>query len=160
MADLCEDFTSKQLLLHPGEVQWNPIKALGIRLDGQRLSSSIAPDRLHRVRQGLRCVLHRGRCTWGHRKSEIAFGVRGPIAPVNQLSLQQGLSKVGSPVNGSRGPWMMKSIPLRLWLGPQCKLPSIAQGHVRRLPLDHVSPRRLEASRAHRTPGSVGRQVF
>ena len=72
LEDLSSDFTSKQLLLHPGEVQHNPIKALGVQLDGEHLSSSIAPDRLHRVRQGLRCILRRGRCTG--RVLEILVG--------------------------------------------------------------------------------------
>ena len=58
--------------LHPGELQHNPIKALGIQLDGSNLTSKVAPDRLHRVRQGLRCILHRGRCTG--RVLEILVG--------------------------------------------------------------------------------------
>ena len=72
LADLSDDFTSKNLLLHPGELQHNPIKALGIQLDGSNLTSKVAPDRLHRVRQGLRCILHRGRCTG--RVLEILVG--------------------------------------------------------------------------------------
>lgn len=36
--DICENVTAKQTFLHPGEVQHNPIKALGVRLDGEHLS--------------------------------------------------------------------------------------------------------------------------
>lgn len=70
--DLVGKFTQEKLLLHPGEIQHECIKALGVQLDGQNLFSSLSPDRYHRVRQGLRCLLRRGRCSG--RVLEILIG--------------------------------------------------------------------------------------
>ena len=58
-----DHFNSKELLLHPGEVQCDDIKALGIYLDGRNKRTRVAPERLHKVRQALRCLLRRGRCS-------------------------------------------------------------------------------------------------
>ena len=58
-----DHFNSKELLLHPGEVQCDDIKALGIHLDGRNKRTRVAPERLHKVRQALRCLLRRGRCS-------------------------------------------------------------------------------------------------
>ena len=70
--ELSQNFTQEKLLLHPGEVLHDRIKALGVELNGKTLTSKISGDRLHRVRQGLRCVLHRGRCSG--RVLEILIG--------------------------------------------------------------------------------------
>ena len=72
LAELSQKFTAEKLLLHPGEVLHERIKALGVELDGKSLTSKISPDRFHRVRQGLRCILHRGRCSG--RVLEILVG--------------------------------------------------------------------------------------
>ena len=72
LADLSTDFTDRKLLLHPGEVQHEHIKALGVVLDGVNLLSKLSPDRFHRVRQAVRCVLRRNRCTG--RTLEIIVG--------------------------------------------------------------------------------------
>lgn len=72
LAELLENFTQKNLLLHPGEIQHDRIKALGVELDGKRLVARLSCDRLHRVRQGLRYVLHRKKCSG--RVLEILVG--------------------------------------------------------------------------------------
>lgn len=72
LAELSENFTQKNLLLHPGEIQHDRIKALGVELDGKRLVARLSCDRLHRVRQGLRYVLHRKKCSG--RVLEILVG--------------------------------------------------------------------------------------
>ena len=72
LQELSQKFTHEKLLLHPGEVLHERIKALGVELNGKTLSAKISGDRLHRVRQGLRCVLHRGRCSG--RVLEILIG--------------------------------------------------------------------------------------
>ena len=56
-------FNSKQLLLHPGEVHSGSVKALGIQLDGTSKTTRITPERLHKVRSGLRGLISRGRCS-------------------------------------------------------------------------------------------------
>ena len=61
--ELTKQFTGKDLLLPPGEIQHEHIKALGVQLDGKSLKSSLTSDRFHRVRQGIRGLLRRGRCT-------------------------------------------------------------------------------------------------
>ena len=58
-----EHFNSKQLLLHPGEVHSDSVKALGIQLNGSLKTTRITPDRLHKVRSGLRGLISRGRCS-------------------------------------------------------------------------------------------------
>ncbi len=73
LAELSESFKQKNLLLHPGEIQHERIKALGVELDGKRLVSRLSSDRLHRVRQGLRHVLRRKRCSG--RVLEILAGL-------------------------------------------------------------------------------------
>ena len=70
--ELSQRFTSEKLLLHPGEVLHEQIKALGVELDGKSLTSKISSARFHRVRQGVRCVLSRGRCSG--RVLEILIG--------------------------------------------------------------------------------------
>ncbi|CAK8990488.1 unnamed protein product, partial [Durusdinium trenchii] len=63
LGELTDKFTDKKLLLHPGEIQHEHIKALGVQMDGKLLKSTLTPDRFHRVRQGVRGLLRRGRCT-------------------------------------------------------------------------------------------------
>ena len=65
-------FNSKQLLLHPGEVHTSSVKALGIQLDGTSKTTRITPERLHKVRSGLRGLISRGRCSG--RVLEIIIG--------------------------------------------------------------------------------------
>ena len=65
-------FNSKQLLLHPGEVHTGSVKALGIQLDGSSKTTRISPERLHKVRSGLRGLISRGRCSG--RVLEIVIG--------------------------------------------------------------------------------------
>lgn len=65
-------FNSSQLLLHPGEVHSESVKALGIQLDGSRKTTRISPDRLHKVRSGIRGLISRGRCSG--RVLEIVIG--------------------------------------------------------------------------------------
>ena len=65
-------FNSKQLLLHPGEVHSESVKALGIQLDGARKTTRITPERLHKVRSGIRGLISRGRCSG--RVLEIVIG--------------------------------------------------------------------------------------
>ena len=63
LAELTEPFNQKGLLLHAGEVGHDNIQTLGVSLDGANLTTSLTPERFHRVRQGVRGLLHRGRCS-------------------------------------------------------------------------------------------------
>ena len=63
LEDMENHFNSKQLLLHPGEVHSGSVKALGIQLDGSSKTTRITPERLHKVRSGLRGLISRGRCS-------------------------------------------------------------------------------------------------
>ena len=72
LTELSSEFTDRNLLLHPGEVQHEHIKALGVVLDGVNLLCKLSSERFHRVRQALRCLLRRNRCTG--RTLEIVIG--------------------------------------------------------------------------------------
>ncbi|CAE7224534.1 unnamed protein product [Symbiodinium sp. CCMP2592] len=63
LAELTEIFNQKGLLLHTGEVGHDNIQTLGVSLDGANLTTSLTPERFHRVRQGVRGLLRRGRCS-------------------------------------------------------------------------------------------------
>ena len=63
LSSMEDHFNSKQLLLHPGEVHSDSVKALGIQLNGSSKTTRITPDRLHKVRAGLRGLISRGRCS-------------------------------------------------------------------------------------------------
>ena len=85
LEELSEQFTGQSLLLHPGEVQHERIKALGVELDGRDLVTRVSPARFHRVRQGLRFLLQRNRCTG--RALEILVGHCTYCGLVNRCSL-------------------------------------------------------------------------
>ena len=85
LSGLTEQFTDQKLLLHPGEIQHSKIAALGIEMNGQKLTTSVASARLHRVRQGLRHLLHRKRCTG--RVLEILVGHCTYCGLVNRCTL-------------------------------------------------------------------------
>eukprot|EP00438_Fugacium_kawagutii_P024261 Skav223122 [mRNA] locus=scaffold419:830256:833692:- [translate_table: standard] len=116
--DLSKDFTDKRLLLHPGEVQHSCIKALGVELDGVSLSSHTSPARLHRVRQGLRCVLRRKRCTG--RVLEILVGHCTYVGLLNRCSLSVFHSVykfIKSHYNHSTPLWASVQAELRAFCG-------------------------------------------
>ena len=63
LVELTEIFNRKGLLLHAGEVGHENIQTLGVSLDGVNLTTSLTPERFHRVRQGVRGLLRRGKCS-------------------------------------------------------------------------------------------------
>ena len=60
---LTKVFNDKGLLLHGGEVGQESVRALGVELNGASLTTTLTPERFHRVRAGLRALLRRGRCS-------------------------------------------------------------------------------------------------
>ena len=72
LTNLQSHFNDKQLLLHPGSVESGEVKALGVCLDGQRKRTRITPERFHKVRQAIRGLIRRGRCSG--KTLEIVLG--------------------------------------------------------------------------------------
>ncbi|CAE6957111.1 CACNA1H, partial [Symbiodinium sp. CCMP2456] len=58
LEELDLEFTSRGLLLHPGEVN-SEVTALGIELDGSALCARISSKRFHKVRQAIKGLLRR-----------------------------------------------------------------------------------------------------
>eukprot|EP00435_Cladocopium_sp_Y103_P029361 s335_g7.t1 len=65
-------FEAEGLILHPGEIHHEQVKALGCELQGDILATRVTPKRFHKVRQSLRAVLRRKKVSG--RVLEVVIG--------------------------------------------------------------------------------------
>lgn len=59
LSELPQAFDQEGLILHPGEIQHETVKALGCQLRGDILATRITPERFHKVRLSIEAVLRR-----------------------------------------------------------------------------------------------------
>lgn len=63
LSQLPEAFDAEGLILHPGELQHERVKALGCELRGDILATRLTPERFHKVRLSIEGVLRRRKVT-------------------------------------------------------------------------------------------------
>ena len=63
LSQVTKVFYDHRLDLHPGEVKHEAVDTLGCRVDGVKHVTTLKPSRAHKVRQALRGLLQRGKCS-------------------------------------------------------------------------------------------------
>ena len=63
LTQVTNEFYARGLDLHPGEVAQQGVDTLGCRVDGVNYCTTLKPTRVHKVRQALRGLLIRGKCS-------------------------------------------------------------------------------------------------
>ena len=85
MSSLQAKFGEYNLELHASEVSSGDVEALGCLVDCSRLRSCITPQRLWKLRQAIKGLLRRGRCTG--RALEVVVGHLTFVGLMNRRSL-------------------------------------------------------------------------
>ncbi len=82
LKEVQEVFEKEQLILHPGVVHSQSVKALGCNLCGELLASRVTPERFHRLHQALAAILNRKKVSG--RILEVVIGHATFVALTNR----------------------------------------------------------------------------